>query len=172
MKKVMFGLAAAAAIVAFGDGIESANIVGYTTSNPAAGKKSMLGIPFVNVSGGAFDIQSIQCKDGTSNPPGGYFRIWWWDQTAGYQYASYKDDVYADDGEDDGDGTEYTDGLYWADDDDWILVPAGWKHDANATATINDHSKTFAAGEGFFVQPDSSVGNAKVAFANPFYVAQ
>ncbi len=36
MKKVMFGLAAAAAIAAFGDGLESANTVGYATKTLSA----------------------------------------------------------------------------------------------------------------------------------------
>ena len=170
MKKVLFAAAVATAggLMA----IESANIVGYQTSSVAAGEKSMLGVPFQNTSGEELDIQTIVCKDGNADPASGYFRIWWWDQTLGYQYAKLKDDVYADDGEDDGDGTEYTDKLYWADDDDWLLVPLGWKHDESATATIVDHGKTFAAGESFFIQPSSSVGNAKVAFANPFYVAE
>ena len=38
MKKVMFGLAAAAAIAAFGTGIESANTVGYQTTTVKAKK--------------------------------------------------------------------------------------------------------------------------------------
>ena len=170
MKKLMFAAALAAAGSAFC--IESANIVGYQTSNPLKGEKSMIGVPFMNVTGGNLDIQSIVCKNGNADPANGDFRIWWWDQTLGYQYAKLKDDVYADDGEEDGDGTEYTDKLYWADDDDWMLVPLGWKHDSEATATIVDHGKTFAAGEGFFVQPSSSVKDAKIAFANPFYVAE
>ena len=163
MKKLMFAAAIAAAGSAFC--IESANIVGYTTSNPSAGEKSMLGVPFMNVTGGDLDIQSIVCKDGNADPGSGLFRIWWWDQTLGYQYAKLKDDVYADDGEEDGDGTEYTDKLYWADDDDWLLVPLGWKHDSEATATIVDHAKTFALGEGFFVQPDTLVKNPIVTVA-------
>ena len=163
MKKVLFAAAVAAAggLMA----IESANIVGFQTSSPAAGEKSMLGVPFQNTSGGALDIQTIICKDGNSDPVSGDFRIWWWDQTLGYQYAKFKDDVYADDGEDDGDGTEYTDKLYWCDDDDWLLVPLGWKHDESATATIVDHAKTFALGEGFFVQPSSSVYAPSVTIA-------
>ena len=31
--------------------------------------------------------------------------------------------------------------------------------------------KKFAAGEGFWIQPSSSVANAKVYFPNPFYKA-
>ena len=163
MKKVLFAAAVAAAggLMA----IESANIVGYQTTNPQKGEKSMIGVPFINVTGGDLDIQTIVCKDGNADPASGYFRLWWWDQTLGYQYASLKDDVYADDGEDDGDGTEYTDKLYWCDDDDWLLVPLGWKHDESATATIVDHGKTFALAEGFFVQPSSSVTAPSVTIA-------
>jgi len=44
MKKVMFGLAAAAAISAFG--IESANVVGYTAKEVTAGKYYLIGTQF------------------------------------------------------------------------------------------------------------------------------
>ncbi len=44
MKKVMFGLAAAAAIAAFG--IESANTVGYTSKDVTAGKYYLIGAQF------------------------------------------------------------------------------------------------------------------------------
>ena len=44
MKKVMFGLAAAAAIAAFG--IESANVVGYTSKDVTAGKYYLIGTQF------------------------------------------------------------------------------------------------------------------------------
>ena len=47
MKKVMFGLAAAAAIAAFG--IESANTVGYTTKDIAQGAYVLTAVQFETV---------------------------------------------------------------------------------------------------------------------------
>ena len=54
MKKVMFGLAAAAAIGAFA--IESANVVGYNTVTINK-EYTILGIPFTGTTGSAMSIQ-------------------------------------------------------------------------------------------------------------------
>ena len=174
MKKLMIATAALCAAVG-ASALESANVVGYSTVNPELGWKNMTGVAFCNTSGGNLDIQSITCKDGTSADPGdGAFRMWWYDQTQHkYVYAVYSNDAYADDGEDDGAGTEYTDKYYWVTDDEdvFIYVPAGWKHDDGATATIVDHEKAFSVGEGFFIQPLTG-SDPKVAFKNPFYVAE
>ena len=51
MKKIMFGLAAAIAMVAAAD-IESSNIVGYTTQNADKGKFIIVGTGFEAVKGG------------------------------------------------------------------------------------------------------------------------
>ena len=53
MKKVMFAAAVAAGLVAFGDGIESANTVGYTTKTIPAGKYMMIAVQFNNIGGTA-----------------------------------------------------------------------------------------------------------------------
>jgi hypothetical protein len=134
-----------------------------------AARKQLVTNPFPV---GNYDIQDIVCKDGTSDPVNGAFKMWWYDPAQlKYVYAAYMNDAYADDGEDDGWGTEYTDKFYWVTDDDdtFIYAPLGWKHDEGATATINDHEKKFAAGEGFWLQPSSGVSNPKVYFPNPFY---
>ena len=71
MKKVMFAAAVAAGLVAFGDGITSANTVGYqdiTIPGSSSGSSySLFCVTFKNVGGGSFKINSIQvCKaDGT-----------------------------------------------------------------------------------------------------------
>ncbi len=46
MKKLMFAMAAAAGLMAFGDGIESANTVGYTTKAVEASKFYLIGTQF------------------------------------------------------------------------------------------------------------------------------
>ena len=170
MKKLM--IAAAAAVCGSVFALESANVVGYQTTNPIASRKNIGGVPFVNTDGADLDIQNIVCKDGTNNPVKDSFKMWWYDAASmKYTYATYSNDAYADDGMDDGWGTQYTDKFYWITDDEdaFIYAPIGWKHDANAPATIVDHEKTFAAGEGFWIQPSSSVSTPKVYFSNPFY---
>ena len=60
MKKVMFGLAAAAAIAAFG--IESANTVGYTSKDVTAGKYYLIGAQFDKAgtdSAGSVDMNDL-----------------------------------------------------------------------------------------------------------------
>ncbi len=133
-----------------------------------ASRKQLVTNPFPV---GDYDIQTIVCKDGTSDPVKDAFKMWWYDVSVSkYVYATYSNDAYADDGEDDGWGTEYTDKFYWITDDEdaFIYAPLGWKHDENATATIVDHEKVFAAGEGFWIMP-SGVTDPKVYFSNPFY---
>ena len=62
MKKVMFGLAAAAAISAFATGIESANTVGYTAKEVTAGKYYLIGTQFDKAGGdsaGSIDMNDL-----------------------------------------------------------------------------------------------------------------
>ncbi len=66
MKKVMFGLAAAAAISAFATGIESANTVGYQSdAMDSAGVLEMTGIMFKGVGANVIDIQLLKMNSGT-----------------------------------------------------------------------------------------------------------
>ena len=61
MKKIMFGLAAAAAIGAFA--IESANVVGYTTATSGA-DNNFVTVPFNAIGYNTADIQQIAISDG------------------------------------------------------------------------------------------------------------
>lgn len=67
MKKVMFGLAAAAAIVAFGDGLESANVVGYKTTNTGANPYITGGMCFVTTGSadGTFRLGDLKLEGST-----------------------------------------------------------------------------------------------------------
>ena len=56
MKKLMFTAALAAGLVAFGDGIESSNTVGYNTVTINK-EYTILGIPFTGTTGAAMSIQ-------------------------------------------------------------------------------------------------------------------
>ena len=167
MKKLMIATATLCAAVG-ANALESANTVGYQTTTPTASRKNIGGVPFVNTDGSNLDIQSIVCKDGANDPVNGGFKMWWYNAAEmKYTYAVYSNDAYADDGMDDGWGTEYTDKFYWITDDEdaFIYAPLGWKHDENAPATTTDHEKTFAAGEGFWIQPSSGVANPQVTIA-------
>lgn len=131
----------------------------------------MFGISFNQVGGSGCDIQDIRCYSNGNNPVDGAFRMWWYDlDQLKYVYALYSVSGWADDGMDEGYGTEYADKFYWVSDDDdlFIYAPLGWKHDADAPATIVDHEKRFAAGEGFFVQPTATTVSPVVTFKNPF----
>ena len=63
MKKLMFAAAVAAGLVAFGDGIESANSVGYTTSTSGS-DNNFITVPFNAVGYNTADIQQIGISDG------------------------------------------------------------------------------------------------------------
>jgi hypothetical protein len=163
------GIAGLCAAVTFG--LESANVVGFQNLTPDAGYKNMFGISFNQVGGAGGDIQDVVCKNGTAAPGDSEFRMWWYDlDQLKYVYAVYSASGWADDGMDEGYGTEYADKFYWVSDDDdlFIYAPLGWKHDAEAPATIVDHEKRFAAGEGFFIQPNGALSNPVVTFKNPF----
>ena len=149
--------------------------VGYETICPSNGIKNILGVQFQNTTGGDLDVQNIKCMNGASNPTDNAFKMWWYDRAdRAYKYAIYTKNAYADDGQNKGWGTKYTDKFYWCTDDDdtYILAPKGWKHDPDATPTLEDHSKTIEAGEGFWVQPAASQKNAKLQFKNPFHSAE
>ena len=77
MKKIMFGLAAAIAMVAAAD-IESQNVVGYTTGTSGA-DNNFVTIPFAQVSYNTSDIQQIKISDGGAGTIGWgteTFSIW------------------------------------------------------------------------------------------------
>ena len=62
MKKIIFGMAAAAAVSAFAQ-IESANVVGYNTGSTGA-DNNFITIPFTDVGYNTTDIQAIKLSDG------------------------------------------------------------------------------------------------------------
>ena len=63
MKKLMFVAAVAAGLVAFGDGIESANTVGYNTATSGA-DNNFITVPYNAVGYNTADIQQIGISDG------------------------------------------------------------------------------------------------------------
>ena len=90
MKKVMFGLAAAAAIAAFGTSIESANTVGYQTTTVKPNGMTMIGIQFTDT--GSTDGISINGIKGdfTAGPTSGEAdNLMVWDATTGYTAYYY-----------------------------------------------------------------------------------
>ena len=110
MKKIMFGLAAAIAMVAAAD-IESSNIVGYTTGASGA-QNNFVTIPFAQVGYNTSDIQQIKIGDngaGTIGWGGETFDVWAGAPTVvdGSSFIYY--DASMDPG---GVATDY----YWGDD--------------------------------------------------------
>ena len=63
MKKLMFAAAVAAGLAAFGDGLESANTVGFTTATSGA-DNNFITVPFNAVGYNTADIQQIGISDG------------------------------------------------------------------------------------------------------------
>ena len=63
MKKLMFAAAVAAGLVAFGDGLESANTVGYNSATSGA-DNNFITVPFNAVGYNTADIQQIGISDG------------------------------------------------------------------------------------------------------------
>ena len=109
MKKIMFGLAAAAAIGAFA--VESANVVGYTTGTTGA-DNNFVTVPFNAIGYNTADIQQIKLSDGGAGGigwGGENFSIWEGLPTvregAGFFYYDPSMDVT-------GEATDY----YWGDD--------------------------------------------------------
>ena len=135
----MFAAAVAAGLVAFGDGIESNNTVGYQTMDLTAGKQVMKGAMFVTVGDAALSLQDIKMDTNTLSD--GTTRIWWWNKdTRKYTYACWVPSCNADGDYIDANGTvvqnEADAALVWGDESGWIAI-----------------EKTFAPGEGFWIQP-------------------
>ncbi len=90
MKKVMFGLAAAAAIAAFGDGIESANTVGYQNVTVKANDMTMIGIQFTDTgSADGISINSIKGDFTAGLSSGESDNLIVWDAVKGYTSYFY-----------------------------------------------------------------------------------
>ena len=97
------------------------------------------------------DLQAIQpSNDGVTTGLDGSFTVRWFDGGR-YSYAKWYDEVY--------------------DPDDWeksLEIP-GWGTDDDESVMI---IKEFKVGEGFLIQPMSSVAKPQIAFPNPLYSAK
>ena len=149
MKKVMIAAAIAATLGAFG--IESANTVGYQTMGLTAGKQVMKGAMFISVGSASLSLQDIRMDAATLAD--GTTQIWWWDKdTRKYTYAYWCPACNADGDYIDASGNvvenEADAALVWGDQLDWIAI-----------------DKTFAPGEGFWVQAASANVAPKVSIA-------
>ena len=85
MKKLMFAAAVAAGLVAFGDGIESANTVGYQTTTVKANGMTMIGIQFTDTgSTDGISINSIKGNFTAGLSAGESDNLYVWDAVNGY----------------------------------------------------------------------------------------
>ena len=130
MKKVMFGLAAAAAIAAFG--IESANTVGYQIKNARA-KNVVLISTFYSIGTQAIDINSIVPVGEDVDGVGGV-------------------DIQILDA-----SNKTTASYFWLTEDGWGVEDGdGWYADDMETK-IQDGDVTFAPGDGFLFQSPNAI---------------
>ena len=90
MKKLMFAAAVAAGLAAFGEGIESANTVGYQTTTVKPNGMTMIGIQFTDTgSTDGISINSIK-GDFTAGPTSGEAdNLMVWDAVNGYTFYYY-----------------------------------------------------------------------------------
>ena len=151
MKKLMFVAALAATAALWADGIESANTVGYQSMGLTAGKQVMKGAMFISVGEASLSLQDIRMDAATLAD--GTTRIWWWDKdTRTYTSAYWCPACNADGDYIDAEGnvvdSEAKAALVWGDQLDWIAI-----------------EKTFAPGEGFWIQPDSGAPSPVVSIA-------
>ena len=90
MKKLMFAAAVAAGLVAFGDGIESANTVGYQTTTVKADAMTMIGIQFTETgSTDGIAINSIKGDFTAGLSSGEADNLYVWDSVNGYTTYFY-----------------------------------------------------------------------------------
>ena len=109
----MIGLGiAAASLSTFATGIESANVVGYTTSTLEAGKYSLISLPFAGVDGGnqkLTEAMSGSWFGGETNADGDNLRVWNPADQSYTVYYYYTDDTHEWDGWYDVGGAYYFD---------------------------------------------------------------
>ena len=145
MKKIMFAAAFAAGLVAFGEGIESANTVGYATVDVADGQIVGLAIQFNDI----VTENTIAVKDLVvlNNPSGANSlvdtadQIWKWENNAWTKYFYRKRGT-----------TTY-----------------GWvKYDSTAaTQPSVATTDTIGVGQGFFFKRAMGAGGTTVTFTKP-----
>ena len=132
MKKLMFAAAVAAGLVAFGDGIESANTVGYQNKDARA-KNVVLISTFYSIGTQGIDINSI-VPVGDDVDGGGNTNIQILDNL-NKTTASY----------------------IWLTEDEWGVEDGdGWYADDMETK-IQDGDVTFAPGDGFLFQSPNAI---------------
>ena len=150
MKKLMFVAAIAATAALWAEGLESHNTVGYQTMDLTAGKQVMKGAMFVTVGDTALSLQDIRMDADTLAD--GSTMVWWWNKdTRKYTYAVWCLSCNADGDYIDANGTVVSENkaaLVWGDGEGWIAI-----------------EKTFAPGEGFWIQADSGAVTPKVSIA-------
>ncbi len=150
MKKLMVAAAVAAGLVAFGEGIESNNTVGYQTMDLTAGKQVMKGAMFISVGEASLSLQDIRMDSNTLAD--GTTMVWWWNKdTRKYTYAVWCLSCNADGDYIDANGTVVSEdkaALVWGDGEGWIAI-----------------NKTFAPGEGFWIQPGDDAPAPTVSIA-------
>ena len=151
MKKLMFVAALAATAALWADGIESANTVGYQSMDLTAGKQVMKGAMFISVGEASLSLQDIRMDADT--PADGGTRIWWWNKdtrkyTSAYWCPSYNADGDPIDAQGNVVASEAKAALVWGDELTWVAI-----------------EKTFAPGEGFWIQPDSGAPSPVVSIA-------
>ena len=143
MKKLMFAAAIAAGLVAMGEGLESANTVGYETRSLTADAQVINGANFVTVGENALDLQSIKMDDDVVD---GDAQIWWWNGSTYDAKAYWYTELYADE-----EGETTLGYAGWGDLEYWMPI-----------------SKTFAPGESFWIKAGV---NATVTFAGEVVTA-
>ena len=130
MKKLMFAAAVAAGLVAFGDGIESANTVGYQQKAVRQFLSQQV-CTFDAVGGGGLDLQKLIPVDANGDYIGdGDINVQFYNEYGLIQsaFAYYGDDEYDDD------------------------CPAGWYNEE----TDERVTFTFDPGQGFYVSAASA----------------
>ena len=168
MKKLMFAAAIAAGLVAMGNGLESANTVGYESRSLTAGAQVINGANFVTVGENALDLQSITMDDSVVD---GDAQIWWWNGSTYDARAFWYTELYADE-----EGETTLGYAGWGDFDYWMPISktfapgeSFWiKCGVNASCTIAGEVMTAAADEEY-VGIDLTAG-AQVQMSNPFPV--
>ena len=148
-------------VIGSGDTVNAMRKVGYTE-----GQKQLVTPPFpVSVA-----LNDIVPMTGNAVCDHGEFKLWWWnndkswgDKQTGNKYAtwcSYYYDTTDPDADEEGYVWDSYGWAYFAADDEW---------EENPFRFVGDYAKTFAVGEGFYVQP--ACASPYLAFPNPFYVA-
>ena len=170
MKKLMFAAAIAAGLVAMGNGLESANTVGYESRSLTAGAQVINGANFVTVGENTLDIQSITMDENVTD---GDAQIWWWNGSTYDARAFWYTELYADE-----EGETTLGYAGWGDPEYWMPISktfapgeSFWiKAGVNATATLAGEVLTAAANEEY-VGIDLTAG-AQIQISNPFPVGE